>query len=102
MIVQAICERLGISTTSIPHVWNVLRQYGNMSSATLLFVLDEMRQDNLASAWVPALAFGPGLNVEGTLLRATKAQQMEHEHVNEKEQNQLTDKEEQLQQTQID
>ena len=44
MIIQAICERLGLAEGSVEEVWSVLRRYGNMSSATLLFVLDEMRK----------------------------------------------------------
>lgn len=47
---------------------NVLRHYGNMSSATILFVLNEMRLDlnNRRSdvADGVALAFGPGLTCE--------------------------------------
>jgi predicted naringenin-chalcone synthase len=104
MIIQAICDRLGLKQEApgLQQVWSVLRQYGNMSSATVLFVLDEMRKQvrsstaspchtqpqvrdlfgsltnyftssvcqSLGGAWVPALAFGPGLNVEGALLRA--------------------------------
>jgi len=59
-----------------------------MSSATLIFVLEEIRKhreairggrDKVEAAdrakdearWVPALAFGPGLNVEGAMLRAS-------------------------------
>ena len=44
MIIQAICERLGLAEADVEEVWNVLRRYGNMSSATVLFVLDEMRK----------------------------------------------------------
>ena len=44
MIIQAICERLGLVEADVEEVWSVLRRYGNMSSATLLFVLDEMRK----------------------------------------------------------
>jgi predicted naringenin-chalcone synthase len=45
----------------------VLSEYGNMSSATILFILDRMRA---AADPLPcvALAFGPGLVVEATLL----------------------------------
>jgi predicted naringenin-chalcone synthase len=64
----------------------VLSNYGNMSSATLIFVFERMRNRLRAKGslpvknndpsvsrkgrWVPALAFGPGLTVEGALLRA--------------------------------
>ncbi|AZN41549.1 type III polyketide synthase [Paenibacillus albus] len=47
---------------------SVLRNYGNMSSATILFVLNEMRQKLINRDSGPAngiaLAFGPGLTCE--------------------------------------
>lgn len=47
---------------------SVLRQYGNLSSATILFVLDKMKRDyeNRIESTKEgiALAFGPGLNAE--------------------------------------
>jgi len=48
----------------------VLRRYGNMSSASILFVLDEiLRQPTLSGEEkVCAIAFGPGLTVEMALL----------------------------------
>lgn len=46
----------------------VLRDYGNVSSATLLFVLNEMKQELKSKGSGPAngiaLAFGPGLTAE--------------------------------------
>jgi alpha-pyrone synthase len=43
----------------------VLRQYGNMSSATVLFVLDRlMRSAPPAGARGCGMAFGPGLTAE--------------------------------------
>ncbi|MET0296030.1 MAG: type III polyketide synthase [Microbacterium sp.] len=48
----------------------VLRDYGNMSSATVLFILRALLgDDELADgARIAALAFGPGLTVESVLL----------------------------------
>ncbi len=45
----------------------VLREYGNMSSPTILFVLDRLRREG-ASLPCVALGFGPGLTVEAMLL----------------------------------
>lgn len=49
----------------------VLRDYGNMSSATILFILRRLLLDDDVSdgASVAALAFGPGLTVESASLR---------------------------------
>ncbi|MEM9418490.1 MAG: hypothetical protein AAGA25_05460 [Planctomycetota bacterium] len=46
----------------------MLRDCGNMSSPTVLFILDRLRQEGTALPWV-ALAFGPGLTIEATLFR---------------------------------
>jgi len=46
----------------------VLADYGNMSSPTLLFILDRLRASSVPAPWV-ALGFGPGLVVEAALLR---------------------------------
>jgi predicted naringenin-chalcone synthase len=48
----------------------VLRNYGNMSSATILFVLREILEKAARQAAEPvfAAAFGPGLTVESALL----------------------------------
>lgn len=70
MIVQAIQEALGVTNKHSMASWETMRDYGNMSSATLVFVWDNIRkQVAQPNQWVPSLAFGPGLNVEGALLR---------------------------------
>ncbi|WES64606.1 type III polyketide synthase [Microbacter sp. GSS18] len=48
----------------------VLRDYGNMSSATIMFILRALLHDDALAdgARVAALAFGPGLTVESALL----------------------------------
>lgn len=48
----------------------VLRDYGNMSSATVLFILRRLLHDDTVpdGARIAGLAFGPGLTVESALL----------------------------------
>jgi predicted naringenin-chalcone synthase len=48
----------------------VLRDFGNMSSATIMFILERMMRDGALEDGdrVAALAFGPGLTVESALL----------------------------------
>lgn len=48
----------------------VLRDYGNMSSVTILFILRELLRDATVTdgTRVAALAFGPGLTVESAML----------------------------------
>lgn len=49
---------------------DVLRDYGNMSSATVMFILRTLLHDDTiaAGATIAGLAFGPGLTVESALL----------------------------------
>lgn len=48
---------------------DVLRTYGNMSSATVLFVIDELWRNGVRDGGrVGAVAFGPGLTVESARL----------------------------------
>ncbi len=46
----------------------VLREFGNMSSATILFVLQKLLHSGPESERVCAMAFGPGLTVETALM----------------------------------
>lgn len=45
----------------------VLGEYGNMSSPTVLFILDQLQQSSGNLPCV-ALAFGPGLTIEAALI----------------------------------
>ena len=55
----------------IAHSRHVLQHFGNMSSATVLFVLDEMlrAREAIAGDWGLMIALGPGFAAEGALLR---------------------------------
>jgi len=54
----------------------VLRDFGNMSSATILFVLQRIIDQSADSpASIAAMAFGPGLTVECGLLRVVPSRQ---------------------------
>jgi alkylresorcinol/alkylpyrone synthase len=54
-------ESLGLSRDQIRYSWQVLRDYGNMSSATVLFVLKEALADSARGRYLLA-AFGPGFS----------------------------------------
>jgi predicted naringenin-chalcone synthase len=62
-IVEAIQKSLGLSPHHLQASYDVLREYGNMSSPTLLFVLKALMQQQAAGP-VFAAAFGPGLTME--------------------------------------
>jgi alpha-pyrone synthase len=48
----------------------VLRDFGNMSSATVLFVLKSLLEENRSGARGCAMSFGPGLTAETMLFKA--------------------------------
>ncbi len=62
---------LGLDPEGLGASRAVLREYGNMSSATILFVLDELLRGDRPAAGerVCAMAFGPGLTIESGLFR---------------------------------
>jgi len=64
-----------LSSTALDHSRAVLRDHGNMSSATVLFILKRLMHDpTLAEGEeILGVAFGPGLTVETALLRARTA-----------------------------
>ena len=71
---RAILDRVQDSLSLGPRVLNasrrVLRDYGNMSSATVLFVLKELLDTaETESAMTGSMAFGPGLTVETALFQ---------------------------------
>ncbi len=62
-IVDAVERGLGLPPEKTAASRSVLRDYGNMSSATVLFVLERLMRERPANGI--ALAFGPGLAMEG-------------------------------------
>lgn len=64
-------EELGLSHAETQCSWDVLREYGNLSSATVLFVLRELLQKREIPAGEYGLlaAFGPGFSSELLLLQ---------------------------------
>lgn len=73
-IVEKALEVIGLPPEAAEDSFAVLRDYGNMSSATILFVLKRVLDRHLAAGapgvgYDVAMAFGPGLTIEGALLR---------------------------------
>jgi prepilin-type processing-associated H-X9-DG protein len=66
-LLESVRDCLDLPASAIEPSTTVLRECGNMSSATILFILDRLQR---AGAPLPcvALAFGPGLCVEAALL----------------------------------
>ena len=69
-IVERAQLALGLNEGDVRDSLSILREYGNMSSPTILFVLKRMMETGTAPSGSRgvALAFGPGLTIEGCLL----------------------------------
>lgn len=66
-VISAVEECLNLERERTVASREVLSECGNMSSPTVLFILDRLRRNNSARPCV-MLAFGPGLVVEGALI----------------------------------
>ncbi|MCC7424416.1 MAG: type III polyketide synthase [Planctomycetaceae bacterium] len=66
-ILDACVTALNISPHEVDVSREVLANHGNMSSATVLFVLERLLQEPMEGP-VVALGFGPGLTIEAMLL----------------------------------
>ena len=65
-VIGAVAQALGLTETAMAPSRAVLADHGNMSSPTLLFIVEALRRAGAPRPCV-ALAFGPGLVVEGAL-----------------------------------
>lgn len=70
-VIERAQRQLHLSDGALAPARAVLRQYGNMSSATVLFVLDQLLQtaQPRSGDWGVMIALGPGFAAEGALLR---------------------------------
>jgi predicted naringenin-chalcone synthase len=70
-VLERARDLLGLDEAALAHARTVLRRYGNMSSATILFVLEETLQAEspVPGDWGLMIGLGPGFAAEGALLR---------------------------------
>ncbi|KAI3882182.1 hypothetical protein MKX03_026992 [Papaver bracteatum] len=78
-ILDQVEAKLGLKEEKLRATRHVLSEYGNMSSACVLFILDEMRKKSLEEGksttgdgleWGVLFGFGPGLTVETVVLHS--------------------------------
>lgn len=69
-VLERAASSLGLGDAEMAHARSVLRAYGNMSSATILFVLEQtLRAESLMPGdWGLMIGLGPGFAAEGALL----------------------------------
>src|SRR6266851_2045871 len=70
-VIEQVGRLMTLDETRLAHSRNVLQQYGNMSSATVVFVLDDLlrSREPVPGDWGLMIALGPGFAAEGALLR---------------------------------
>lgn len=68
-ILESITKACRLHKDQLSPSWSILKEYGNMSSPTFLFVLKEILSRSCKRKWVAGLGFGPGLSVEGIVLK---------------------------------
>lgn len=68
-IIHALERALDLKADQTKASWETLWNYGNMSSTTFLFVLERLHQQKSDKKWAAGVGFGPGLSMEGILLK---------------------------------
>jgi len=67
-ILDILKKQYSLSDTDLRYSYKVLAEYGNMSSTTILFVLNEMMKGEIKpNETIFALGFGPGISIETAL-----------------------------------
>nr|GMD49708.1 chalcone synthase-A [Ipomoea batatas] len=78
-IVDRVEERLGLGPERLRASRDVLSEYGNLTSACVLFILDEMRKKSKKDEqmttgegleWGVVFGFGPGLTIDTIIIRS--------------------------------
>ncbi|KAK7359283.1 hypothetical protein VNO77_01236 [Canavalia gladiata] len=78
-ILDQVEAKLGLKPEKMEATRHVLSEYGNMSSACVLFILDQMRKKSIENGlgttgegldWGVLFGFGPGLTVETVVLHS--------------------------------
>lgn len=69
-ILQQIQERLGLSNHQMSYSFGIMKEYGNMSSATLPHIWQRILDDPKVKdqSLLISLAFGPGLSISGSIM----------------------------------
>jgi alpha-pyrone synthase len=68
-VLDAVASALHLKDDDLRYSRDILRRFGNMSSATVMFILERMLMDAPPAALGCALAFGPGLTTESMLFQ---------------------------------
>jgi alkylresorcinol/alkylpyrone synthase len=67
-VIAALEQSLGLNSGTLDLEREILRDYGNMSAPTVLFVLERALQGRMPPATM-LLALGPGFTVSGLVIK---------------------------------
>ncbi len=70
-VLDAYTDALGIEGDFLHHTREVMNGYGNMSSATVLYVLERFMSEGFEDGYGLMMAMGPGFSSEMVLLKIT-------------------------------
>jgi len=70
-VLDAYQEALGVEGDFLKTTREVMNEYGNMSSATVLYVLEKFIQEGLETGYGLMLSMGPGFSSEMVLLKVS-------------------------------
>lgn len=67
-ILDTVKKKIALSESDMSYSYKTLADYGNMSSPTILFVMNEIMQSkNMQGEKLFSIGFGPGLSIESAL-----------------------------------
>lgn len=67
-ILEKLEGTLELSKEDFKHSYNVLHDYGNMSSATIMFVFRRLLEEDERKGTIFSAGFGPGLTIESAIM----------------------------------
>jgi alkylresorcinol/alkylpyrone synthase len=70
-VILSLREKLGLSESDVRHSSAVLREFGNISSPTVYFVLERALNDSVPDGLWWMSAFGAGFSCHGALLEVS-------------------------------
>jgi alkylresorcinol/alkylpyrone synthase len=70
-IIEAVKDKLGLTEDQVRPTREILRQYGNLSSASVWFVIQQLWETGIRPGeWCLMLSYGAGMSVQAFLLKA--------------------------------
>ena len=70
-VLNALAQRIGLTENDLRWSREILSEYGNMSSPSVLFVLQKALNNKAPPGWWWLASFGAGFSSHGTLLKVS-------------------------------